>query len=508
MTTSEAGSAGTGNAAPGSAGPGNAAPGNAAPGSTTPSSRDTGDSLAHTGSPQVSLGRTTLIAMVVGSMIGAGVFSLPQRFAEHTGVIGAAIAWGIAGAGMLTLALTFQTLAIRRPTLDAGVYAYAKAGFGEYLGFFSAFGYWASACVGNVTYWVLIMSTLGALVPALGDGDTLVAMAASSAGLWLFYLLVRRGVREAALINRIVTIAKLVPIVVFIALAAFALDPDVFMDNLTGDPAVPVFDQVRGTMLVTVFVFLGVEGASVYSRHARRRQDVGFATVLGFASVLAVFASVSIVSYGILPTEELAALRQPSMAGVLEAAVGSWGGGMVSVGLIVSVLGAYLAWTLMAAEVLFVAAKDRDMPRFLARTGPGDVPVAALLASTVLSQIMVAVVWLSSDAFDFALDLTSALSLIPFLLAAAFLVKIGGWQRGRLLGLLATGYVVFLIFAAGPSFLLLSFIIYAPATVWFIKTRREQRRPAFQGREWVVAAVTTGGAVTGIVALALGWITL
>jgi arginine:ornithine antiporter/lysine permease len=94
--------------------------------------------------------------MVVGSMVGAGVFSLPRRFATETGVYGALIAWAIAGTGMLMLAFVFQTLAVRKPALDSGVYAYAKAGFGEYLGFFSAFGYWASACVGNVTYWVLI----------------------------------------------------------------------------------------------------------------------------------------------------------------------------------------------------------------------------------------------------------------------------------------------------------------------------------------------------------------
>ena len=103
------------------------------------------------------------------------MFSLPSRFASQTGVVGALIAWIIAGTGMLMLALVFQSLAVRKPDLDAGVYAYAKAGFGDYLGFFSVFGYWASACVGNVTYWILIMSTLGKVFPALGKGDTLVA---------------------------------------------------------------------------------------------------------------------------------------------------------------------------------------------------------------------------------------------------------------------------------------------------------------------------------------------
>ncbi|MFJ3670896.1 basic amino acid/polyamine antiporter [Streptomyces sp. NPDC090106] len=453
----------------------------------------------------------TLTTMVVGSMVGAGVFSLPRRFAQETGVAGALIAWAVAGTGMLMLAFVFQRLAVRRPDLDAGVYAYAKAGFGEYLGFFSAFGYWASACVGNVTYWVLIMSTIGAIAPALGDGDTVLAVVLSSVGLWLFFALISRGVKEAAAINRIVTVAKVVPIIVFVILALFYLKPAVFADNFGGaDYAGSLFNQVRGTMLATVFVFLGVEGASVYSRHAKRREDVGRATLLGFVSVFAIFASVTIVSYGLMPMEEIAELRQPSMAGVLEHAVGTWGQVFVSVGLIVSVLGAYLAWTLMAAEVLYVAAKDDDMPRFLKRATAADVPVPALVMSTVLSQIVLVVTLFSDDAFNFALDLTSSLTLIPFLLAAAFAVKSGrGGPRGQLLiALVATLYTAFLIYAAGLKFVLVSFIIYAPATVLFVMARREQGRRLFSARELVILAVSVAGAVLGIVALALGWISL
>ena len=466
------------------------------------------------------LSMATMTTMVIGSMVGAGVFSLPARFGQQTGVYGALIAWLIAGSGMLMLAFVFQTLAIRKPDLDSGVYAYAKAGFGEYLGFFSAFGYWASACVGNVTYWVLIMSTVGALAPVLGDGDTVLAIALSTVGVWLFYALIRRGVKEAAIINRIVTIAKVIPILLFVVLAVFALDPQVFVDNLHGGSDVgPLFTQVRGTMLVTVFVFLGVEGASVYSRHAARREDVGRATVLGFLSVFAVFASVTIVSYGILPYNQIAELRQPSMAGVLDAAVGPWGAVFVSVGLIVSVLGAYLAWTLMAAEVLVVAAKDEDMPRFLARTTAADVPIAALLMTTILIQVVLIVTAFSEDAFNFALDLTSALTLIPFLLAAAYALKLvvtretyvetsQGRSRDLVVSVLATVYTTFLLFAAGLRFILLSFIIYAPASVLFVMARREQGRRLFSPVEFVILAVSIAGAVAGIVALAAGWISI
>ncbi|MEU8538020.1 basic amino acid/polyamine antiporter [Streptomyces parvulus] len=470
--------------------------------------------------PTAKLPLLTLTAMVVGSMVGAGVFSLPGRFSEETGVAGALIAWAVAGTGMLMLAFVFQSLAVRRPDLDAGVYAYAKAGFGEYLGFFAAFGYWASTCVGNVTYWVLIMSTAGSIWPALGDGDTALAVVLSSLGLWAFFWIIRRGVKEATAINRVVTVAKLVPIVFFVVLALVYFEPRVFADNFGGaDYAGSLFTQVRGTMLATVFVFLGVEGASVYSRHARRRADVGRATVLGFLSVFAVFASVTIVSYGILPMDEIAALRQPSMAGVLESAVGTWGRVFISVGLVVSVLGAYLAWTLMAAEVLFVAAKDDDMPRFLRRANAADVPVPALLMTSLLTQAVLVATSFSDDAFNFALNLTSALSLVPYLLAAAFAVRIGSRPDPRTEGgrtsrrelvcaLVATLYTAFLLYAAGLKFLLVSFILYAPATALFVMARREQGRRLFSPGELVVLAVSVAGAVLGLVALAAGWISL
>ncbi|GLZ81564.1 amino acid APC transporter [Actinorhabdospora filicis] len=449
----------------------------------------------------------TMTAMVVGSMVGAGVFSLPSLFAEQTGVIGALVAWTVAGGGMFALAVVLQRLALRRPDLDTGIYAYARAGFGRYMGFFSAFGYWASACVGNVTYVVLITSTLGAVVPGLGAGDTPLAFVVCSAMLWAFYWLVTRGVTQAAAINRVVTVAKVMPIVVFVLLALFCLDTHVFAENLRGGDLGSLFGQVKGTMLATVFVFLGVEGASVYSRHARRREDVGRATVLGFLSVFAVFASVTIVSYGILSADRIVALRQPSMGGVLEAAVGSWGAVLVGVGLVIAVLGAYLAWTLMAAEVMYAAALDDDMPRFLRRTSRGDVPVAALALSTALAQVFLVVTLFSADAFTFALSLTSALVLVPYALAAGFGLR-GARGTDAAVAAVAVAYTLFLIYAAGLKYLLVSLIVYAPATVLYVMARRERRERAFAPAEWAVFAVTVAGAVCGVVFLATGRISL
>jgi len=206
-----------------------------------------------------------LLGMVVGGMVGAGIFSLPQRFGAVTGPIGALIAWFIAGTGMYLLARVFQFLAERKPDLDAGVFVYAKAGFGDFPGFLSAFGYWVSSCIGNVFYWVMIKSTLGQFFPVFGDGNTVVAILTASAGIWLFHFMILRGTQQAAFINSVVTVAKVIPILVFIGILIFAFKMDLFRYNLYGgDLTNSVFDQVRATMLVTVFVFLGIEGASVY----------------------------------------------------------------------------------------------------------------------------------------------------------------------------------------------------------------------------------------------------
>lgn len=460
----------------------------------------------------------TLTAMVVGSMIGSGVFLLPRRFGTETGVLGAIIAWSIAGFGMLMLAFVFQRLATRKPDLDAGIFAYAKAGFGDYIGFNSAIGYWASACAGNTSYWVLITATMSAVVPAFGAGDTVLAVVVSAIGVWLFASLVMRGVKDAAVINYIVTVAKVVPILLFIVIAAIAFKADVFADNFWGGAQgysfAAIWDQATGTMLITVFVFLGIEGASVYSRMARKREDVGRATVIGFLSVLSVFALVTMVSYGVMPQEQLAGVSQPSMAAVLESVVGHWGSILIRVGVIVSVLGAYLAWTLMAAEVLYIPAKSEDMPRFLARTNSHGAPVAALVMAAGLISLLLVALLFAADALDFMLDLTAALSLIPYLLAAAYALKLTAtretYGNGKsligdmVIAGLATVYTLFLIYAAGVDKLLLSCILYAPAAALYYKARRERGLRVFRPAEAVLFGVILLGAVAGVVSLATG----
>ena len=374
---------------------------------------------------------------------------------------------------------------------------------------------------GTVSYWVLTMSTLGAVFPALGRGETVLAIALSSVGVWVFHFLVLRGVHGAAAINRIVTIAKMVPIAVFIVVGLVMFKSGVFAGNFWGGTDrsfAAVFAQAKGTMLITVFVFLGIEGASVYSRYARKRSDIGRATVLGFLSVLSVFMLVTLVSYGAMPQAELAAATPPSMATVFESLVGNWGAVFIKVGVVISVLGAYLAWTLMACEVLYVPATTGDMPKFLTKVNAKGTPSAALTMVSLYVQLMLILLLFVSNALDFILDLTAALAVIPYLLAAGYALKLTlrretydddrSLRTDKIVASLAIVYTAFLVYAAGPKHLLLSCLLYAPATLLYARARRERGLRVFSPPELALFGVIVGGAVLAIELLATGSIQL
>ncbi|SFJ39799.1 arginine:ornithine antiporter, APA family [Phyllobacterium sp. CL33Tsu] len=464
-----------------------------------------------------------LTAMVVGSMVGAGIFSLPRTFGNATGPFGAIIAWCIAGTGMYMLARVFQSLAERKPELDAGVFAYAKAGFGDYPGFLSAFGYWIGSCIGNVSYWVLIKSTLGLFFPVFGDGNTVVAIVVASIGIWLFHFTILRGVQQAAFINTVVTVAKIVPILTFILILIVMFKGDMFSANFWGGVGMPeshIFDQVRATMLVTVFVFLGIEGASNYSRYASKRSDVGTATILGFIGVTTLMVLVSLLPYSVMARADIAALGQPSMAGVLEAVVGHWGAIFISVGVIISVLGAYLAWSLVCAEVLYIAAQKEDMPRVFGTENSNKVPAAALWLTNIVVQLFVISTYWSRDAFALMLSLTSAMSLIPYLFVAAYGVMLARRgetyekkpeerQRDLIIAGVAAVYTLFMIAAGGLKFVLLSALLYAPGTILYFWARRERGKPIFNTTvDWLIFAAAAIGCVAALIGLISGYITI
>ncbi len=463
-----------------------------------------------------------LIALVVGSMIGGGIFSLPQNMAARADVGAVLIGWGITAIGMLALAFVFQSLANRKPQLDSGVYAYAKAGFGEYMGFSSAWGYWISAWLGNVGYFVLLFSTLGLYFPAFGEGNTPLAIGCASLLLWAVHFLVLRGIKEAAFINQITTVAKVVPLILFIVIAAAAFRMDIFTRDIWGlaNPSFGnVLDQVRNMMLVTVFVFIGIEGASIYSGRAQKRSDVGKATVIGFLGVLALLVLVNVLSLGVMTQPELAALHNPSLASVLEHIVGPWGALLISIGLAVSLLGALLSWALLCAEILYATARDKTMPRFLAFENANHVPSNALWLTNGMIQVFLLITLVSAGTYTSLIYLASSMILVPYLWSAAYAVLLalrgetyegfaGARRKDLCVGLVALLYAVWLLYAGGLKYLLLSALLYAPGVILFARAKREQGKPLFTGWEKLIFAAVVAGAGLAAFSLYTGVLTL
>lgn len=463
-----------------------------------------------------------LTALVVGSMVGGGIFSLPQNMAASAGPGAVLIGWVITAIGMLTLAFVFQTLANRKPDLDGGVYAYAKAGFGDYMGFSSAWGYWISAWIGNVSYFVLIFSTLGYFFPVFGEGNTPAAIMCASVLLWGLHFLVLRGVREAAIINQITTVAKIVPLMTFIAIVVFAFDSAIFTADFwaAGNSELgSVMNQVRGMMLVTVWVFIGIEGASIFSARAENRSDVGKATVIGFVGVMALLILVSVLSMGVMSQPDLAALKNPSMAGVLEHVVGHWGAVLISVGLLISVGGALLSWTLLCAEIVFSSAKDHTMPEFLRKENANKAPINALWLTNGLIQLFLIITLFNSSTYLSLLYLATSMILVPYFWSAAYAVLLavrgetyenaaGERNKDLLISVIAVIYAIWLVYAGGIKYLLLSALLYAPGAILFAKAKRELGQPVFTGTEKIIFAVVLVGALIAAAGLYQGWLSI
>jgi arginine:ornithine antiporter/lysine permease len=206
-----------------------------------------------------------------------------------------------------------------------------------------------------------------------------------------------------------------------------------FSENFFGGVGMPdksLLAQIRDTMLITVFVFIGIEGTSVYSRYAQKRSDVGAATILGFVAVTGLMVAVTLLPYAVAPRAAIAGVANPSLAGALELAAGHWGAVFISVGVLISVLGAFLAWSLICAEVLFAAAQSKDMPRLFSAQNANRVPANALWLTNIIVSLFIISTYWSRDAFNFMLNMTSVTTLLPYLLVAGYgvlLARSGVW---------------------------------------------------------------------------------
>ena len=447
------------------------------------------------------IGLFALIALVVGSMIGGGAFNLPSDMAKNANAGAILIGWTITGIGMISLGLAFQNITNRKPELDGGIYSFAKAGFGNYMGFNTAWGYWIAALLGNVAYATLLFSSIGYFFPVFGAGQNIASIIGSSILLWMVHFLLLRGVSSATIINNIVTVAKLIPIFAFLLIAIFAFHYDKFIFDFWGATSLPssIGEQIKSTMLVTLWVFAGVEGAVVLSGRAKNKQDVGRATVIGLIGILFVYILLTVLSLGVVTSDELRSMPSPSLAFILESIVGKWGAIFINIGLIISVLGAWLGWTLLASEIPYIAGKDGTFPKWFGEENSNHAPVNSLWITNILIQLFLFTFLFTDQAYTFAYSLASSAILLPYLFSALYQCKISytgeAYQltesrtKDLVVGFLASIYSFWLVYAAGVSYLLLTTLLFAPGALVFMYAQKENKQKKIFSTKEVIFAL-------------------
>ena len=376
---------------------------------------------------------SALVAMIIGSTIGSGIFTTTADMAAsgaHTGAV--LVGWGICGVGMLGLTMCFFGLNKVKPELTNGVFSYAKEGFGEFVGFNSAWGYWISALLCNVSYMTLLFGAIGYFFPVFGQGNNLVSIVCASVIIWILNGLVLRGVKEAAALNILTTIAKLVPIFVFIVAVIFlgAFKPSIFMENFWGNGTVPFGDQVKATTAATVWSFIGIEGAVVLSGRAKKASDVGKASMVGFLGIFAIYVMVAALSLGVMPVEEMAELPNPQMAGLLESAVGPWGAALINLAVILSLAGALLGWTIIAADCPYSAAQQGVFMKAFAKSNKNDSPAFSLWLTNGIIQLFLIVIYFNESTYQVFYTISTSMIMIPYFLSSLYYLKVAITKDG------------------------------------------------------------------------------
>ncbi|MCR4956730.1 MAG: basic amino acid/polyamine antiporter [Lachnospiraceae bacterium] len=472
---------------------------------------------------QKKLGLLSLIAMIIGSTIGSGVFTITGDMAAngaHTGAI--VIGWIICGLGIYCLLQCFSGLNGERPDLVSGIFSYAREGFGEYMGFISAYGYWVSALFTNVSYLALLFTTMNTFIPIFGNGSNLISTILGLVIVWIACLVVLRGVKEAAVLNIFTTIAKLIPLFVFIiaVIVVRAFDPAVFMHNFWGADEMPVLAQIKATSSSTVWSFIGVEGAVVLSTRAKNSKDVTRSTFIGFACLFIIYVLVALLSMGVIPHEELATMENPQLAGILSAAVGPWGALLVKIGIILSIIGAMLGWTILTVEAPAAAAQQDIFPKRFGKMNKFGAPSFTLILTTFIISFFIVLGYFSTKAYLLFYNLCVSMIMLPYLFSAMFYFKMGitgkGFEHGKfsvthakIFGCLGTIYGLWMIYASGLSYILVTTTLYAPGIYIYYKARKEQGLSTFDHNyeKYLAAGITLLG-VLSIVLLVTGKIVL
>jgi len=457
------------------------------------------------------LGLAILTSLVVGNMVGSGIFMLPRSLSEVASPAGVILAWVLTGLGVLVTALVFGNLAIKKPDLTGGPQIYAKQLFKEgsnlslLSGFMSSWGYWIGNLAGNVaiittfagylsTFFPILTSeavlfTVGSFTLKVGNAVTFTVCTVL---LWGTHLIILRGLESAGKLNFLATAAKVVGFLLFIIIALFAFDSSnilPFVEPKIDDAgnSIGLFGQINNAAVTTLWAFLGIESAVVFASRAKKQIDVKRATILGLFIALAIYIGISTLVMGLLSQDELISSQKP-LIDAIEVVLGPIGGKILAAIGLISLFGSTIGWVMLSAEIPYQAAKQGIFLTPFKKENKHGIPVFSLVLTNILGQLFIfsTVSNSISQAFDFVIYIATLAYLVPYLIASLFQVKLTftgetythnkGRTTDMVIGLLATMYSVWVIIAgtADIKTFMFGIILLASGILFYGKVPRNQ----------------------------------
>ncbi|MBB2497200.1 amino acid permease [Aquipseudomonas ullengensis] len=435
---------------------------------------------------QGEMGFWTCSALVVGNMVGSGVFLLPSSLAPYGGL--SLIGWLISSTGAVLLALTFSRLARINPAAG-GPYAYTRDAFGGFAGYLCAWTYWKAAWIGNAAISVTLVGYLQVFFPILRDPVLMVTTAI--AAIWLCTLINLRGIKAFGLVQNILTALKLVPLLLVGVMGWFYFHPEHLRIPEPAElPGGGYAQAIATTAALTLWSFIGLESATVPAEHVRDpRRTIPRATLFGTVVAAVVYILSITAVQGVLPPSVLAHSTAP-FADAARVMLGDWGYYFIAGGAVVACLGALNGWVLLQGQIPMATARDGLLPEALAKTNKHGVPANGLLISGVLVTLLVLVDGRGDlvEVFNLIILLGTMAGVVPYVFCAAALLQLlavrpgefGRHEQGRILwiGCGAFIYSMWALYGTGEQAVFWGFLVLMvgiPLYTWRQWRNRVQR---------------------------------
>jgi basic amino acid/polyamine antiporter, APA family len=427
------------------------------------------------------IGFITTTSLVVGNMIGAGIFLLPATLASYGSI--SLLGWLFTATGALILARIFSNMSKLLPGISGGPYAYSKAGFGDFLGFLVAWGYWISIWVSNAALVTAIISALSHFFPTLKT-NSILAVSIGLTIIWALTWINSRGVASSGKFQVVTTILKLAPLAFVIIVGLFYFDIDNFPAfNLTGNSN---WVALSGAATFTLYAFLGLESASIPAANVENpEKTIPRATIFGTIIVTLVYILGTIVLFGVLPLDVLKSSPAPfAEAGKIIG--GEYAGYFVASGAAIAALGCLNGWILMSGQLPMATAQDNMFPRIFKKENKNGAPYLGLLIGSGLTSVVMLMNFTKGlvNQFSFIANLVVFAALVPYLfVAAAYIIVIidkklhfNNAFKTFILGTLGFLYSLWAIFGSGSDTVFYGFLLLMAGVPFYVLMQWHKRK--------------------------------